>query len=135
MSLFQVIFVIIVPALITGIPSLIAALAAKRRQKDFTSVEQKKTGAEAADNVSNAYQKLVDDLQEQINGWRDQAKIERQQMVKRQDELEKRVDRQSRRIRHLENGVNQLVKQIRSMGEEPVFTLDTTPDNNHNGGE
>lgn len=112
LSLVQIIFSIIIPSLITGIPALIGAINAKKSKKKRDS-EVQVDEADAAEKVSNAYDKVVADMQTRID-----------KMEIRQTVSEKKIEHQERRINFLENGVRKLVTQVRGLGAEPVFSID-----------
>lgn len=108
---FQVFLIIIVPALIAIIPKLIEVYQTrktKRKQVSEAVVDE----TTAADKVSTAYDRLVEDLQIRID-----------KMENRQNATDAKVSRQGKRIRHLEQGVIQLIDQVKSLGAEPVFTI------------
>jgi hypothetical protein len=108
---FQILLIIIIPAIISGIPAIISALAARKNKRKIKSESQVDEG-NAADKVTTAYERLVEDLQLRID-----------KMEARQNETDAKVERQGKRIRHLEHGVFLLISQVKSLGAEPVFDL------------
>lgn len=116
LSTIQILLIIIIPSLITGIPSIIAAITAKKRIHALITPEIGDTTASAADKITTAYGKIVDDMQTRMSTYEE-----------KQCKLEDKIERQNKRITHLEQGVYKLIAQIRSLGAEPVFTLDDLP--------
>lgn len=107
----EILLIIIIPALISGVPAIVSAFNARKskRQQDAMA---KADEANAADKVTSAYDKLARDLQNRINI-----------MDQRQLATDAKVDRQAKRIRHLEQGVFKLIMQVQSLGAIPVFVL------------
>ena len=115
----QILLIIIVPSLITGIPAIISAIGAWQDKRKRLSESLSNEGT-AAEKVSNAWEKLVEDLQKRINNL-DARQIK---FDEKEKELENRLDRQGKRISHLTYGVQILIGQITALGATPEFILD-----------
>jgi|MudIll2142460700_1097286.scaffolds.fasta_scaffold126033_3 uncharacterized coiled-coil protein SlyX len=114
----QIILIILIPATISAIPPLIAAITA-RKTKAKERAEIKEHDANAAQKISDAYDKIVADLQDRI------TKTETREAA-RDETIEKltgKVDELSKRVTYLETGVRKLVKQVKDLGGEPVFDV------------
>jgi ABC-type Na+ efflux pump permease subunit len=124
---WQVFFIVIVPALITGIPVFISALA-QRKSREKSMAEVKETEASAAEKLVGAYDKLAKDLQEQIKKLDERLvkaetdrEIREKNWLIKQGELEIRLEKQGRKIRQLVRGARRLIIQIEELGSIPVF--------------
>jgi len=122
LDLLEILFIIIIPSIISGVPALISAIAAwktERKKKAETLTEE----GSAAEKVAMAYDRLVEDLQIRIDKMEARYQKDSEQFQERLKAAEQRIDRQGKRIRHLEQGVDQLITQVKSLGAEPVFTI------------
>jgi len=116
----QIILVILVPAIISaGVAIYIARTNKKSRKQQ--AAESRELDASAAEKISNAYDLVVKNLQNEIIKSRDEHRAELMKIEERQEQLEEKLDKQQKRIVHLESGVAKLVKQIKLLGAEPVF--------------
>lgn len=114
----QILLIIIIPSLIAGVPSIISAFGAWKDKRKRAAESQSEEGT-AAEKVSLAWEKLTEDLQKQI----DKLSARQDKSDEEQRKLNVRVNRQKKRILYLEDGVQILIKQIRTLGFEPNFIL------------
>lgn len=128
-TILQVIFVVIIPSIITGIPAFLSALS-QRKSRGKKIAETRETDASAAEKVATAYDKIVEDLQMRIDKMENRLIKTEETWEKKQKEwetrqlkLETKLDRQGHRIRVLERGISQLIHQVEELGAIPVFKL------------
>jgi len=117
LSVFQILLIVIIPAIISGIPAIISATSAKALAKKNVSMapaESNDLHAGATGKISLAYDGLTDNLIARIGC-----------LEARQSQTEAKVERQRRRIILLEQGIMKLIKQIQDAGGNPVFTLES----------
>lgn len=119
LSPLQVLLLIIIPSIITGLPSMLSAIGAwkDKRKRVAEALNEEST---AAEKVSSAWEKLAEDLQNRIDKMEDRLNKSDTEQLR----LNKRLNRQRRRIDYLENGVDILIKQLKTLGVEPDFILE-----------
>jgi len=129
-TLVQVFFIVIIPALISGIPALIAVLQ-QRYPKPKDKFDQREQDSSAADKIAAAYDKIVDDLQIRIDKMEtrfekleNDTSIREKAWITKYMKMEARLTRQRKRINYLEEGVQILIKQLESMGATPSFVIE-----------
>lgn len=117
-TLTQILLIIIIPACISAIPPIIAAVTA-RKSKEKERAEIKEHDASSAQKISDAYDRVVADLQERI------TKSEAREAARDEtiEKLNGKVDGLNKRVTYLESGVRKLVKQVKDLGGEPVFDV------------
>lgn len=125
-EMWNTILQILLGGLITLIPGVLAWItatnAAKRRaaiEAAKLPVDMKVLAGDAADKVSQGYDRLVEDLQDRLNNVetrlsREELKICEQARV---------IAEQEKRINFLETGVKKLVAQLKGLREVPVFDI------------
>ena len=118
-----------------GTPALIAGWWARRSAKAAVPLEEKKiniqsrqANGEVTEKVSNAYERLVGDLQEEINRMKTDRKTDKDMLSQLRNDFEKekkvRIEL-VKRVTKLEQGVRLLVKQLRDVDPDivPVFDI------------
>jgi len=131
----QILLIIIIPALITGIPSLISTIGAwkDKRKRRAEALADEST---AAEKVSSAWEKIVEDLQKRIDKMDERQNKSDERQNKSDEEqrrLNGRLNRQRKRINYLEDGVQILIRQLKELGVEPNFILEDEDDKEEKG--
>jgi hypothetical protein len=114
----QILLIIIIPSLITGIPAGISAFGAWKNKRKKLSEALSDEG-NAAEKLSLAWGKFAEDLQRQI----DKMDVRQTESEVKQEKLNIRLNRQRKRINYLEDGIQILIKQLKILGVEPNFIL------------
>jgi len=126
-TLLQVFLIIIIPAIISGIPAFLAVLQ-QQKPKPKDKYDQKEQDSTSADKIATAYERIVEDLQNRFD--KVEAKLTKSEVnwthvekewIERQEMTDLRLEHQGRRIRILERGIQQLIGQIEDLGAIPVF--------------
>ena len=135
LTIWQLILAILLPTLITAIPSIISAMAAvKAGNKTQTlqlanaKLEEEKTEAlrrqadgQYANDVIEGYTKLSADLRIE----REKMKLDRIEDQKKMQEYAVKIERCEKRITILEGGVRKLIRQLKIIAPDvtPAFEL------------